>query len=178
MKKVNNPLLIITELTVLVFLFYFVIRIINKRIKFHVNRGIGQAKQMNNNPLNIRTSDNKWMGKNTQLGDAFESFSDSSFAFRAGLVLLYNYIGMGYDTLAKMITEYAPPSDNNPTEAYIKNVSGWSGVPFDLVLTRNSFPAFAVDIISAMARQEQGKDPDAEKVKEGFDMFKNKYKIS
>ena len=163
------------------YLLYLLVRLIDERIKMHVKRGIGQANKMNNNPLNIRVSGNKWFGKNTKEGDTFESFVDESDGFRSGFIILYNYIGMGFNTLRKMITEYAPPSDNNPTDAYISNVSKWANVNPDMILTKDSYVPFASDIIAGMFRQEQGREPSAEdvqKILEGFQLFKTKFSIS
>jgi hypothetical protein len=76
----------------------------------------------NYNPLNIRYSPmNNWKG---QIGSnkGFCQFSHLTFGFRAALVLLCNYQRKGYDTIRKVISHWAPPTENN-TEAYIRTVS-------------------------------------------------------
>lgn len=75
----------------------------------------------NNNPLNIRFSPmNNWLG---QIGSnkGFCVFDTMEHGFRAALVLLCNYQRKGYDTVSKIITHWAPASENN-TKAYIDYV--------------------------------------------------------
>lgn len=75
----------------------------------------------NNNPLNIRyTPVNKWHGQ-TGCNKGFCTFSDIEFGWRAAIVLLRNYLRRGLDTPRKIISNWAPPSDDNDTEAYIRN---------------------------------------------------------
>lgn len=71
-----------------------------------------------NNPLNIRFSImNTWKG---QIGfeKGFCKFDTLEHGFRAALVLLCNYHRKGYDSIEKIVTRWAPPSENN-TKAYI-----------------------------------------------------------
>lgn len=71
-----------------------------------------------NNPLNIRFSImNTWKG---QIGfeKGFCKFDTLEHGFRAALVLLCNYHRKGYDSVEKIVTRWAPPSENN-TKAYI-----------------------------------------------------------
>ena len=95
----------------------------------------------NNNPLNIRRSKAKWLGlkapssspeggENKQGYDkAFCQFVAMQYGWRAAFRLLYNYWHKhGCDTIRKIISRWAPPADNNNTEAYIKHVVkhvGW-----------------------------------------------------
>lgn len=74
-----------------------------------------------NNPFNIRYSEsNSWVG---MVGEykGFCKFSHESYAVRAMFKLILNYIRRGVDTPRKIITRFAPPSENN-TERYIKFV--------------------------------------------------------
>ena len=77
----------------------------------------------NNNPLNIRISNNNWIGKTKPSGDsAFEQFTSMPYGYRAALVLMRNYIkNYACDTVAKIISRWAPENENN-TLAYIKHV--------------------------------------------------------
>lgn len=121
--------------------------------------GSGPMKQGANNPLNIRNTANTWQGENTPDGSTFETFVSMPYGYRAGMVLLHNYVKGGTDTLRKIISKYAPPSDNNPTDAYIANVSKATGLDPDDRLVESDFtgPAQRItSIIKAMARQEQG----------------------
>lgn len=75
----------------------------------------------NNNPLNIRySSGNKWIGQ-TGKNKGFAVFSDMVYGWRAAIVLLIKYQRSGYDTIRKIVTRWAPPSEND-TEAYIRFV--------------------------------------------------------
>lgn len=78
----------------------------------------------NNNPLNVRISSrNNWNGKIQNNTDGvFEQFTDMAYGYRAALITLRNYISNGFNTIAKMISRWAPESDNNNTAAYINNV--------------------------------------------------------
>lgn len=76
---------------------------------------------INNNPLNIRYSPStKWKGQ-AGANKGFCVFTDMIYGYRAAIVLLCNYQRKGYDTIRKIITRWAPPSENN-TEAYISAV--------------------------------------------------------
>ena len=47
-----------------------------------------------------------------------------AYGYRAIFKILFNYYrNYKLDTIRKMITRWAPPEDNNHTEAYIKTVS-------------------------------------------------------
>lgn len=73
----------------------------------------------NNNPLNIRYSaGNRWIG---QIGyrRGFCEFDTLQHGWRAALMLLIKYQRSGYDSIAKIVTRWAPPSENN-TKAYIR----------------------------------------------------------
>jgi hypothetical protein len=79
----------------------------------------------NNNPGNIRPGDN-WRGMIGQNG-GFVVFENIGWGIRAigkDLITKYNN---GYNTIAKIITRYAPPSENN-TANYISLVSGYTGI--------------------------------------------------
>jgi hypothetical protein len=86
----------------------------------------------NNNPGNIRPGDN-WVG---MIGTAnnFVVFKDMDYGFRALAVDLANKINKGYDTITKIITRYAPPSEND-TASYINAVSMSTGFGVNQQLT-------------------------------------------
>lgn len=85
-----------------------------------VSRGI-----RNNNPFNIKKSSNSWQGKVYKpsskygLDPVFEVFKELDFGLRAGFCLLRNaYLFKGYDTPRKIISRFAPSSENN-VERYL-----------------------------------------------------------
>lgn len=83
----------------------------------------------NNNPLNIRfTPMNNWLGQSGE-EKGFCTFKDLNYGCRAALFLLNAYIKRGYDTIPKIISRWAPASENN-TKAYIDYVV--NHVAFDI----------------------------------------------
>lgn len=76
----------------------------------------------NNNPLNIRRGQ-RWVGmKAKQTDSQFCQFTTMAYGFRAAFILLDKYYtAYGLDTLGKVISRWAPPSENN-TAAYIDTV--------------------------------------------------------
>lgn len=86
----------------------------------------------NNNPLNIRYSPaNDWKGQTGSDG-AFCQFSSRDYGYRAAFKNLQSYIKNGNNTIKKIITRWAPPSDGNNTTGYIENVASRSGIDKDL----------------------------------------------
>lgn len=88
----------------------------------------------NNNPFNIRYSAaNNWEGQTGSDG-AFCVFSSMPYGIRAGGVLLRKYLKNGANTIEKIISKFAPSSENN-TKKYIADVAKMSGINADKVLT-------------------------------------------
>lgn len=85
----------------------------------------------NNNPLNIRRFDyNDWYGKITDSASTdqeFEQFRDPRYGFRAAFILIHRYIKNGYKSVRDIIFRWAPPSDGNFTESYLKSVCDYTG---------------------------------------------------
>lgn len=65
---------------------------------------------------NVDTNKGFWVPKNRREG----------LAGLAHVIALH--IAMGH-SLRQFISSYAPPSDHNDTEAYIRHVSAWTGIP-------------------------------------------------
>lgn len=75
-----------------------------------------------NNPLNIRYKDaNHWQG---QIAPAkgFCQFRSLYYGLRAAAVIIARYRAHGVVTIEKIVSRWAPPCDNNPTENYINYV--------------------------------------------------------
>ena len=125
----------------------------------------------NNNPLNIRHGKSQWVGmRKVQTDKAFVQFTERVFGYRAAFVLLRNYIGRGVNTIGKIISLWAPPSDGNNTQAYIEYVSSTTGIDASHEL------AFAdkeklVEIVRSMAHMESG-------IVEDYDVLSSAYDIS
>lgn len=108
-----------------------------------------------NNFTNIEKSNDNWVGKvKNGSSERFESFEKPEYGARAAIKDLRTKVKSGYDTIAKAITRHAPPSDNNPTDKYIENVSKWTGIDPNQKLTESDLSK----VVQAMARQEHGND--------------------
>ena len=78
----------------------------------------------NNNPGNIRINDDLFQGEVRPSRDkSFKQFETMAYGYRAIFKILRNYLCIyKLDTIRKMVGRWAPPGDNNHTEAYIKAV--------------------------------------------------------
>lgn len=108
----------------------------------------------NNNPGNLRASafTRKLPGFKSVDADGFAVFDSPSSGAAAQGALLGSYIDRGYNTVAKIINRWAPPSDNNDTGAYIKSVAKALNVAPGQVLTKDAIP----QLQSIISRVEGG----------------------
>ena len=129
----------------------------------------------NCNPLNIERGI-KWKGLREEQGDKrFCQFVSMQYGWRAGLVILRNYITgrsgakRPLDTIEKIINRWAPPTENN-TISYIKAVSEDTGID---MRTRIKWEDRAVicAIVKAMARVECNVVFDIEPIFAAYDMI-------
>lgn len=113
----------------------------------------------NNNPGNLIRTSIAWQGKipHKSNPDAkFEQFENIYFGLRAMLKDLINDINKGKNTVKSLISEYAPKSDNNDTDQYIKSVAKTLGVTPTQKLTEiNS--KFLLNLARAILQVELGK---------------------
>lgn len=110
----------------------------------------------NNNPLNIRKGNN-WQGERpVQTDQAFEEFQTLEYGLRAGFIIIRNYMKKRppLDTIAKIITRWAPNNENNTTE-YIREVCKRSGIDADQKL-KYSDKNIMCRIVQAMCWVECG----------------------
>lgn len=76
----------------------------------------------NNNPLNIiKSSSNHWVGEISGADQVFCTFSSMVYGVRAAFCLYRRYIQRGFSTPAKLISRWAPASEN-ATWKYIRAV--------------------------------------------------------
>jgi len=122
----------------------------------------------NNNPLNIRHNADVFQGEIKGNDKTFKSFSSMSYGYRAAFVTLATYLSRGWNTIEKIITHWAPPSENN-TEKYIVNVEKWSGVPRNKELTVADGADYIL-IVAAMSFVENGRNADISKVTTSFNL--------
>lgn len=120
------------------------------------SKGSGMPRGIrNNNPGNIRISPNNWLGKvpvNQNTDGAFEQFTARIYGVRAMVKLIQNYISQGNNTIQKIISKWAPASEN-PTQAYISFVSQRTGINPNAVIGAN---ANLQPIVSAISEKENG----------------------
>ena len=82
----------------------------------------------NNNPLNIRHGKSRWEGRTRVQTDAeFVSFKSMAYGYRAAWKLMETYqLRLRMEdksyTLENIIHRWAPPEDNNDTQAYLRTV--------------------------------------------------------
>jgi hypothetical protein len=120
----------------------------------------------NNNPLNIRHNADVFQGETKGNDKSFKTFSSMPYGYRAAFVTLGIYLSRGWNTIEKIISRWAPPTENN-TQAYIANVERWSGVPREKILTAADGADFIM-IVTAMSFVENGVNTDINQVKAGF----------
>lgn len=131
----------------------------------------GPRGYRNNNPLNIRISNNPWQGKVSDNTDgSFEQFVDMAHGYRAGFINMRTQINRGNNTIRKLINIWAPASDSNNPENYAKFVSSTSGIPIDAVIDPNDATSMQ-KIVSAMARMENGKDANSDDIAQGWKLY-------
>lgn len=76
----------------------------------------------NNNPLNIRVTNDKWEGAIGDDGE-FVIFESPEYGFRAAYKILIRYISFhGIKTVSKIINRWAPSCENH-TDNYIKYIN-------------------------------------------------------
>lgn len=84
--------------------------------------------QRNNNPLNIRHGKSRWEGRTRVQTDAeFVTFKSMAYGYRAAWKLMETYqLRLRMEdksyTLENIIHRWAPPEDNNDTQAYLRTV--------------------------------------------------------
>ncbi|ECV7651912.1 hypothetical protein VQ009_003930 [Salmonella enterica] len=112
----------------------------------------------NNNPGNLEYSKtNPWVG---QTGDdgRFAKFETPEHGIRALGRNLLSYQRQGIDTVNDIINRWAPPSDNNNTEAYIQAVCSQLGVTPDQPLDASN-PDTLKALCASIIQHENGSQP-------------------
>lgn len=127
----------------------------------------------NNNPCNIRISPTKFVGEIVPSQDsAFKQFRTIAHGYRAAFVTLRTYQRKhGLNTIAKIISRWAPPVENNTCE-YIRTVTNLSGIPRDRVISTDDSAAM-IPIVSAMSYVENGVAAKDDDVRAGWELFTN-----
>lgn len=106
----------------------------------------------NNNPGNLRDTGIQWKGLIGHDAGGYARFDTVTNGARAMLIDLRTNIQNGNDTIAGIISKWAPESDNNPTSAYIDFVASEINRSPTEHLTVNDL----VPLADAMTRFESG----------------------
>lgn len=125
----------------------------------------------NNNPGNIRLDGVHWKGEKEPSADKeFKQFKTMAWGYRAMFQSLNTYYTKyGLDTIRKMISRWAPPTENH-TDNYVKTVSDRSGTPPDSRITATNRDVM-VPIVAAMSCVENGVDARMADVEAGWELF-------
>ncbi len=125
----------------------------------------------NNNPGNIRLDGVHWKGEKEPSADKeFKQFKTMAWGYRAMFQCLNTYYTKyGLDTIRKMISRWAPPTENH-TDNYVKAVSDRSGTPPDSRITATNRDVM-VPIVAAMSCVENGVDARMADVEAGWELF-------
>jgi len=126
----------------------------------------------NNNPGNLRSTAIKWQGETTkQVGVGFETFATIELGYRALLKNLETGIVKGNDTITKLISRYAPPTENNTT-SYVNAVAKYTGIPANKKLTADE--TTLKKLAAAISLHENGVNPVLSQIQAGWDLLKKK----
>ncbi len=126
----------------------------------------------NCNPGKIRINGDLFQGEIRPNKDkSFKQFETMAYGYRAIFKILSNYYrNYKLDTIRKMITRWAPPEDNNHTEAYIKAVSDYAGIPADDPINVNDREQM-IRIVAGMSKGENGVEADMLDVIAGWNLL-------
>lgn len=129
----------------------------------------------NNNPLNIRVG-NKWKHeKNSTDETQFEVFEEMKWGIRAGFMVLFRYITFyKCNTLRKIITRWAPPSENY-TDTYLWTVGSKTYIEYDDKIDYKDKSKMC-SIVYWMVYVENGVNVDIRTIEEGYDLAFADYK--
>lgn len=125
--------------------------------------------QRNHNPLNIRKG-SPWQGIDPSGKDtSFVTFISDIYGFRAAFRILRNYINATppRNTIAKIITRWAPPSDDNPLGNYIAFVEQRTGIDRNTTLVYEDHNSM-ITLVEAMAKFESGHNYPRETIVQGY----------
>ena len=125
----------------------------------------------NNNPGNIRRNSDVFQGEvNPSRDKDFKQFKSMAYGYRAVFKILSNYHRVyKLTTIRKMISRWAPENENN-TNAYIKAVSDYAGIPADDPININDREQM-IRIVAGMSKVENGREADMSDVIAGWNLL-------
>ena len=110
----------------------------------------------NNNPGNIRTTSDQWVGKVGVDDAGFCVFDTPEHGIRAIAKILIKYQSRGLTTLRQMIHAWAPETEND-TESYLDHVCHFCFASPDNPYTLT--PSRMLALVSAIIKHECGVNP-------------------
>lgn len=129
---------------------------------------VGDSKGVRfNNWLNVKENleeekNNEWYGKVGSDG-TFLQFNTVAQGVRAADKVLISYANKDINTVSDVISAWAPPTDNNPTEDYIDYVADSLGIDEGAVIDLND-PEVRADLLSAMSMLESEKEVSPDEI--------------
>lgn len=124
----------------------------------------------NANPGNIRINSDLFQGEKTSSDKEFKQFKSMAYGYRAIFKILSNYYrNYKLDTIRKMIGRWAPENENN-TDAYIKAVSDYAGIPADDPININDREQM-IRIVAGMSKVENGREAEMSDVIAGWNLL-------
>lgn len=125
----------------------------------------------NNNPGNIRINSDVFQGEIIPSKDReFKQFKSMAHGYRAVFKILINYYRIyNLKTLRQMISRWAPENENN-TDAYIKQVSSYSGISTDENIDIGNKEVM-IKIVAGMSKVENGKLANMADIIAGWDLL-------
>ena len=141
-------------------------KFLNTKIMNMTPRGI-----RNNNPGNIRRSNDRWMGLRTKQTDPdFFQFTAPEWGYRALIKTLQTYRRKhGLRTIADLISRWAPANENN-TSAYIRSVCQEMQVPDSYVPDVEDKGTMCA-LAAAISRHENGVPAVMDDIERGWELL-------
>lgn len=125
----------------------------------------------NCNPGNIRINSDLFQGEIRPSKDkSFKQFETMAYGYRSVFRILSNYRkNYGLDTIRKMIGRWAPENEND-TDAYIKAVSDYAGIPADDTINIADREQM-IRIVAGMSKVENGREANMSDVIAGWNLL-------
>ena len=125
----------------------------------------------NCNPGNIRINGDLFQGEIRPSKDkSFKQFETMAYGYRSVFRILSNYRkNYGLDTIRKMIGRWAPENEND-TDAYVKAVSDYAGIPADDPININDREQM-IRIVAGMSKVENGREAEMSDVIAGWNLL-------
>lgn len=115
--------------------------------KWSVDVGSTTRGMRNNNPMNLKAAGNQNADR-----QGFRVFGTMEEGIAAANAQLDRYAARGINTIEKIITTWAPPSEND-TQSYIDEVVAATGMSADAIVDQGHRAL----LLAAMAKRESGK---------------------